>query len=96
MKRKEESAPVKMYMVQWHYHDREKWYSYGTDGISPPTVFDVLSDAREIFEKMVSGYYADVYRIIDMDGNVVAEKPSGLASRPDDCLPSLTLLWRPK
>lgn len=84
MKRKGKSRPAKKYMVQWRYRDQENWYGYGADAVSPPTIFDVLSEAREVFEKMVSRYYADVYRIVDMDGNVVTEKQSELMARPDE------------
>lgn len=94
MKRKEESMP-KEYIVQWRYRDQEKWYIHGVDAVNAPTVFDKLSEARGVFEKMVSGYYADIYRITDMDGNVVIEKQGELAARPD-CLLSPTTLWGPR
>jgi len=92
--RDEQDMPAEKHMVQWRYRDQEKWHSYGADAVSPPIIFDVLSEAREVFEKMVLGYYADIYRITDVDGKVVIEKPSSLAVRLDR-LPSSTTLWEP-
>jgi len=66
-----EKGPFK---VQYS-HDKVRWYGYGADATRPPTSFDTLEAAGEVFNLIVSSYMGLLkhVRIVDSAGDVVKE-----------------------
>jgi len=62
------------YEVQYS-HDKVRWYGYGADATRPPTSYDTLEVAEEIFDLLVSSYAGlmKYVRIVDGAGGVVKE-----------------------